>query len=348
MPARYGRVVKSCLQKARESALQAVEVYNKPATPFKSGSYVVLMVIAWTSLFHAVFFKRKMKPYFRKKNSIRFERVDGEYKWWDLSKCCNEYFVSDQDPVCKNLELFVKLRNKIEHRSIPELDTAVFGHCQAMLFNFDDVVAAEFGEQSRLKETLCYSLQFEKAQPQSRRAKPSAGWNEVSTFIDAFRSSLSTDIRQSQQYCWQVYLLPRTGNHRSSAEVAIEWVEYDPSKPEEMEQYERVAALIKPKHVPVANLGALTAGRVAKIVGAAIGKTFSASYHHVRCWRHFGVRPEAGAADLMACKSEYCSYDEAHGDYVYTPAWVDFLTNHLSVSSNYDQLFPTRSSGSSS
>ena len=55
--------VKQMLSKARESALLAVEVYNKPATKFKSGGYVVLMTIAWTSLFHAVFIRLKSATY---------------------------------------------------------------------------------------------------------------------------------------------------------------------------------------------------------------------------------------------------------------------------------------------
>lgn len=37
--------VKQMLNKTRESAMLAVEVYNKPATKFKSGGYVVLMSI---------------------------------------------------------------------------------------------------------------------------------------------------------------------------------------------------------------------------------------------------------------------------------------------------------------
>lgn len=59
--------VKQMLSKARESALLAVEVYNKPATKFKSGGYVVLMTIAWTSLFHAVFIRKKIKPIYKEK-----------------------------------------------------------------------------------------------------------------------------------------------------------------------------------------------------------------------------------------------------------------------------------------
>ena len=49
--------VKQMLNKAIDSALLAVEVYNKPATKFKSGGFIVLMSIAWTSLFHAIFIK---------------------------------------------------------------------------------------------------------------------------------------------------------------------------------------------------------------------------------------------------------------------------------------------------
>lgn len=46
--------VKLCLDKALDSALLSVETYNKPAVKFKSGGYIVLMCIAWTSLFHAI------------------------------------------------------------------------------------------------------------------------------------------------------------------------------------------------------------------------------------------------------------------------------------------------------
>ncbi|CAN5462169.1 hypothetical protein BH20ACI3_BH20ACI3_34930 [soil metagenome] len=57
------RPVKASLEKAGDSALLAVEVYNKPAVKFKSAGYITLMVIAWTSLFHAIFFRRKQKPF---------------------------------------------------------------------------------------------------------------------------------------------------------------------------------------------------------------------------------------------------------------------------------------------
>ena len=59
MPRGLPRAVKKCLEKSRDSALLAVETYNKPAIKFKSGGYIVLMVISWTALFHAIFLGKK-------------------------------------------------------------------------------------------------------------------------------------------------------------------------------------------------------------------------------------------------------------------------------------------------
>ncbi|MGQ9702878.1 MAG: DUF3644 domain-containing protein [Bacteroidales bacterium] len=59
-------IVKQLLQKAKDSALLAVEFYNKPAVSFKSEGFIVMMGIAWLSLLHAYFFKNRIKPYYRK------------------------------------------------------------------------------------------------------------------------------------------------------------------------------------------------------------------------------------------------------------------------------------------
>lgn len=60
----------------------AVETYNKPATKFKSGGFIVLMCIAWTSLLHAIFIKEKIKLCY--KVGKRYKRVDGEIQYWEL------------------------------------------------------------------------------------------------------------------------------------------------------------------------------------------------------------------------------------------------------------------------
>jgi len=41
--------------------------------------------------------------------------------------------------ICCSPHQRLLLRNKIEHRSMPQLDPSIFGECQAMLLNFDEM-----------------------------------------------------------------------------------------------------------------------------------------------------------------------------------------------------------------
>ena len=146
--------VKTLIQKARESAQLAVETYNRPTASFRSGAYVVLMIIAWTSLFHAIFFRKKIKPFHRKKNSSRFEIIDGEPKRWELKDCLSHYYKADNPPLRSNIEFFIGLRNKIEHHSLSQIDPSIFGECQAILLNFENLLTTEFGAVSYTHLTL--------------------------------------------------------------------------------------------------------------------------------------------------------------------------------------------------
>lgn len=149
------------LRKAREAALLAVETYNRPGASFRTAGFLVLMVVAWTALFHAIFAKRKVKPYYRqKKNLRRFERVDGDFKCWELAECIQQYYADQNPPARKNLEFVVKLRNKIEHRFLPVLDIELFGECQALLNNFEQLMCETFGDKYALSASLAFALQF--------------------------------------------------------------------------------------------------------------------------------------------------------------------------------------------
>jgi len=107
MPRGLPKSVKKCLEKSVDSALLAVETYNKPAVKFKSGGYIVLMVISWTSLFHAIFFKQKKKPFYKTNN--RFDKKDGDYCYWELSTCLKEYFKTDtNNPIRKTFNFLFR------------------------------------------------------------------------------------------------------------------------------------------------------------------------------------------------------------------------------------------------
>jgi len=48
--------------------------------------------------------------------------IDGERRAWDLAESVKKYFTDPNSPERKNLEFFIRLRNKIEHRFVPEID----------------------------------------------------------------------------------------------------------------------------------------------------------------------------------------------------------------------------------
>ena len=339
------RAVKSSLQKARDSALLAVEVYNKPAVTFKSAGYVTMMVIAWTSLFHAIFFYRKQKPYYRKSNK-RYERVDGDYKHWELGECLKQYYSNDpNNPVRKNLEFFIPLRNKIEHRSLPELDASIFGECQAMLLNFDDMLGKEFGEKNRIRQCLSFALQmYPLAENLAEAVKRNRTARAAADFIEQYRSSISADVFQSGQYAFKAFLI-QVANHPSKDALPIQFVNYDKLTDEEKKNIEQFAVLIKSKQTP----DTLNAGEVSRRVQETLGNPkvirggkerdkFNIPWHTV-CWQKFKVRPSKGEGKPTQTDTKYCFYDSRHNDYGYTEDWVKFLIEKFKDPNAYDELY---------
>lgn len=327
------------LGKAREAALQAVAAYNNPMATFKSGTYVVLMHVAWTALLLAILHKQKIKPFYRKPGSIRFERIEGRRKVWDLRECVRQYWGGADDAVAQNLRFFIGLRNLIEHADVPGIDLEIFGECQALLFNFEELMGQEFGNKYVLHESLAISLQFSRmrdpATQQALRQLLRPVPQDIKDYIEQFRSGLSADVRGDMAYSYKVFLVPLVGNHRSRDALAVEFVPYDANNPQE---YDRLVTLIKQKLVPALNVGMLKPSDVAAQVAAAIGRPFSASYHHARAWRYWGVRPEPEAANPAATDSRYCVYDPVHKDYVYTEEWVQFLITGLQEPGVYEAV----------
>lgn len=328
------------LEKAREAALQAVAAYNNPLASFKSGTYVVLMHVAWTALLLAIFHKRRMKPYYRKEGSIRFERIDDRPKVWDLRECVRHYWGGRDDAVAQNLRFFIGLRNLIEHAGVPGIDLDIFGECQALLFNLEELMEREFGRKYALHESLAISLQFSRMREPSvqqavrRLLRPVP--QEIRQYIERFRSSLSADVIGDMAYSHKVFLVPVVWNHRSKDTLAVEFVRYDA---ENTDEYDKLITLIKQKFVPALNVGMLKPSEVAARVATAISpKRFSVSHHHACAWRHWNVRPGQGASDPAMTVSRYCVYDPVHRDYVYTEDWVQFLISELQKRGVYDTV----------
>ena len=333
---RLPRDVKECVTKARESAILAVGTYNQPGVVFRSGGYIMLMVTAWTALFHAIFLRDGIKPFYvkvRKGRYVRYKEIDGQWKAWELSECIKEYYKGSTTAERKNLEFIVGLRNKIEHRNMPELDDGIFGECQALLFNFETLLEKDFGSHFTLNESLSVSLQFSRTTPEGKaralRELQSRNYPSVREYVDRFRSGLSSDIEQSMEYSYKVFLIPKTGNHASSSDLAVEFIDVSALDEVAREDIERAITLLKTRETAVAHPGHMKPSQVATKVKEEIGFKFGPN-DHTKCWKYFKVRPLVGSEDPKKCDVRYCQYDVPHSDYIYTDEWVEKLVTELS------------------
>ncbi len=331
--------VEALVRKARESALLGLHIYNSPTTVFRTEGFSVLMVIAWTAFFHAVF-EQRGTPYFYVEADGTPRLVDGDKKAWELGKCIAEFWpAGTQVAVRSNLDFFIKFRNRVEHRYVPSIDTHVAGECQALLLNFDEMMVQHFGSYFAIRESLAVPLQTSSVrtagQTQALRKLQAKHFDDMKDFVDAYRKDLAANVYEDPKFAFRVFLVPKTGNHTTSSDLAYEFVKYDPAHPEEMAKLQKQITLIKDKEVSVANANLHNPKTAAKLVQEKIGRPFNL-HHHTLAWKKFKVR--SSSFEPASCNTKYCVADPRHKDFGYTAAWVDFLVGKLSSQAEYDAL----------
>lgn len=331
------KVVKDNIEKCRASAVAAVDVYNRPGPRFRTAHYVVLITIAWTALFHAIFQRRKRRPWYRKKTQgsgkgVRYVKVDGEPKHWELAECLKQHYGDNNPAERKNLEFLIGLRNKVEHRHLPDLDLSLYGECQAALLNLEALIVQEFGQKYGLAEQLAVSLQFSQVVPDEKaralKSLASTAARSVRGYIETFRAGLAPEILNSMKYSFTVFLVPRVANRATVADAAVQFLKVDETSPEELDRLEKLNVLIREKHIPIANLHLYKPGEVVEHLNDRLPQPINI-HVHTCAWRHYSVRPSAGDPHPERTKAEFCVYDQVHKDYVYTKAWIELLAKEL-------------------
>jgi hypothetical protein len=334
-PLRSGKA-KRTLESAVDSALLAVEIYNKPRAQFRSQAYISLMIIAWTNLFHAYFLRNiGDKFYYKDKRGKKYLIIDGERKAWEI-KACIEKYGKLKGPVAINLDFFIKLRNKIEHRHIDknEVDIKIFGECQALLFNFESFLIENFGEQYALSQNLVYSIQFSQirsnGQIKSNKSALASDIKDLQDFVDTYRNEMSGEIYDSQEFSIKLIQIPNVSN-TNRCDLAVEFVPLNSLSEEDKALYDQITVLVKDKRIKVegTNIGKLKPGLVVFRVNELLGPKTLNIATHTRYYTVFNVRPKSGAEDPFETNPDYCHYDEAHKDYVYNEKWVDFIVEMI-------------------
>ncbi|HDV6746942.1 TPA: DUF3644 domain-containing protein [Legionella pneumophila] len=266
------------LIKARQFALLAISTYNNPYSEFRTYGYIVNIVIAWTALFHAVF-QRKKIDFFYKNADGSYQFLDGDKKAWELTTCLEKYWKND-NPLKANIKFLIGLRNKIEHRNLPIIDLKIAGHCQACANNFEEIFIKEFGSEYALNRNIALAIQLGRSQEQKQALKEMQMEyiDPILKYMDHFEEQLPVQFLESPEYRVSYFLAQKISNHKTSADLTIEFVKSD-IEPEDQSKVfikEREKEKFKPK-------------QIVTLMNNEGYKSFNMS-HHTNLWKKKNAR----------------------------------------------------------
>ena len=223
------------LRKSREAALSAVQTFNNPLIRFKSETFIVLMIIAWTYLLHS-YYRRKgveYRHYHRSEHSGQrriFDRTRrGAYKYWELEHCLNDVNCPLDEDTINNLKFLIGLRHEIEHQMIMQLDEYLEGRYQACALNYNHYIKQLFGDKNGLDTYMVYSIQFADLSPDQLiqpRPEPVIP-DRLKTFILEFDLNLSEVEFNSERYSYRLFFSKKLVNHVGQSDHVIEFIKAD-------------------------------------------------------------------------------------------------------------------------
>jgi len=225
-------VKEELLKKSREAALAAVQIFNNPNVTFKSETYVVLMIIAWTYLLHAYYRGKKVDyRYFTlgEKRKHYDRTKNGAFKHWELERCLNETRCPLEREVVQNLRFLIGLRHEIEHQMTTRIDNLLSARFQACCINYHDATVSLFGEEYGIARHLTVSLQFSSlSQEQVDTLEQQVGLpSHIRRYIEGFDGALAPDEFSSTKFAYRVIFVPKTTNHPNQADQVITFVKAD-------------------------------------------------------------------------------------------------------------------------
>ncbi|MGB3331995.1 MAG: DUF3644 domain-containing protein [Mycobacterium sp.] len=332
------------VESSRDECLNAVEFYNRPGSRRPLEAFLVHMHIAWLYLLQAEFEQAGTNySYLTSTNPRRYMKVDGERKSWDLLRCVVERWPDPQHPVRKNLELTIRLRNKIEHRHEQGLVVASAGFCQALVLNYEAELTEKFGSRMSVAAMVHLPVSLSTFNEEGVKSLVAAQLslpNRLRDFFIDFRSGLSDDVVSDRRFEFRVELVQKRAPS-GSADLAISFVREADLSEVERKAYEALEktgrVIVRDKFRPVSNLGRFRPSDVCQHVEGAIPFKFSAFAEFPQAWKRLKLRPGSSArGDAKKITDErYCFYDEVHRDYIYTQACVDLLIKRCSTESGF-------------
>lgn len=329
------------LQASKNEARLAVDLYNRSGAQRQLEAFIVHMNLAWTKLLQAQTERLGNELYERDEQGQRKIHIEGGYLYKPLRTLMREIF-SARDPRVANIDFFTRLRNQIEHRHESQIATLVAGRTQALLLNYEQTLVEFFGSQHALADELRFPLFVSSftedavaAVKQVRSSVPKG----VLEWIQDYESTLDPAVIDDQAYDFRIYLVPHTGS-KSTADAAMTFVRADELTDAQKKVLEQFVTIVREKNVPVEDYNGILPGEVVRQVVARLAKTFNL-HVHAQCWTYFGVRPKGSAENKAQTRAEFCRYNQAFNQYVYTPQWVEYLIRRLDDDETYAAIRAT-------
>jgi hypothetical protein len=281
-----GPVKHALLAKSREAALTAVQTYNNPLVKFKSESFIVLMMIAWTYLLHA-YYARIEVDYRHKNTDPGTKRVyartpEGGFKYWELSMCLKVAECPLDSGTVNNLNFLIGLRHEIEHHRPPHLDDHVSGRYLACALNYDYWLTTLFGERYSLGDNVAMALQFRELRPMDNPTAvklPSA----VSKYIEKFEGDMTQAEYDDPRFAFRLMFTRKVVSKKGQADRAVEFLK--PGDPGS-ENIEPDKVLIQDRERKKYRVK--TVIRTVESAGYKFGK-----YEHTQLWRTRNAKDSA-------------------------------------------------------
>lgn len=329
------------LNEAKRLAVKAIDEYNCSTGHY--GDFIGTMVRAWLYLLQAEFQRDKINYRYTGQDGNPI-LIDGEPKLWDALRSAKERFPATNDPVRINLELFIALRNQVEHRHEHALKAAAGGRAHALVINFELEVVSQFGHEQSLADRLRFPLFVESITAPDRRQTIQAtrALKAAQTVLAKFDADLDAGVLDDQRYDFRVRLVPMLGP-KTSADAAVEFVKLEDLSYDErrvmIEAGRSGNVITKVKTVPISAAGYMLPKKVVAAVEARVPYAFNLS-HHTRMWKQLKLHdPGWTSPDGGGTVSEFCLPNEPTRQYVYTPAWVDKIVKEVGTVEKFTTFF---------
>ena len=287
---RVGSIANELVNKSREAALAAVQIFNNPTITFKSEIFIVVMCIAWTYLFHAYYRKQNIEyRYYRISGKKKiFDRTkNGAYKYWELEKCLNDKSSPLDKDTANNIRFLIGIRHEIEHQMTNRIDDYLSARFQACCLNYNEYIKKLFGVDKGIDKDLSFSLQFasiniNKEQKQQLQSAKHLTTN-IKSFIEGFDGKLSEEEFNSPKFAYRVLFVAKTANHKGQADQVIEFIKPDsPLAVGLNKTYTVIKDTEFKKYLPK---------KIVRIMNEEGFKKF-AIHHHTQLWQSMGAKTQ--------------------------------------------------------